>query len=71
MNILDPQFGPGEAKVRFMDADFVVLSSGTFVRCAMTNVPIAIDDLRYWNVDRQEAYCSPEAARDAYLRYKD
>jgi hypothetical protein len=31
------------------------------VRCAVTNEPIALEDLRYWDVDRQEAYSTPEA----------
>ncbi len=51
----------GEARVEFLDGDFRVLSPGHFVRCAVTGDPIAIDDLRYWDVDRQEAYSSPEA----------
>ena len=51
----------GEARVEFLDGDFRVLSPGSFVRCAVTGEPIAVDDLRYWDVDRQEAYASPEA----------
>jgi len=31
------------------------------VRCAVTGVPIPIEDLRYWNVDLQEAYAHHEA----------
>jgi hypothetical protein len=27
----------------------------------VTGEPIAVEDLRYWDVDRQEAYVSPEA----------
>jgi hypothetical protein len=51
----------GEARVEFLDGDFRVLSPGSFVRCAVTGEPIPVDDLRYWDVDRQEAYASPEA----------
>jgi len=51
----------GEARVEFLDGDFRILSPGSFVRCAVTGEPIPVDDLRYWNVDRQEAYASPEA----------
>jgi hypothetical protein len=51
----------GEAQVEFLDGDFRVLRPGSFVRCAVTGEPIAIEDLRYWDVDRQEAYASPEA----------
>lgn len=45
-----------EAKLRYLDADFQVLREGDFVRCAITNDPIRLDDLRYWSVDRQEPY---------------
>jgi hypothetical protein len=51
----------GEARVEFLDGDFRVLSPGNFVRCAVTGEPIPVEDLRYWDVDRQEAYASPEA----------
>lgn len=51
----------GEARVEFLDGDFRVLSPGSFVRCAVTGEPIPVEDLRYWDVDRQEAYASPEA----------
>ena len=53
----------GEAKIEFLDGDFRVLRPGTFVRCAVTGTPIAIDELKYWSVARQEAY----ATRDAVL----
>jgi len=38
-----------------------VRKAGAFVRCAVTGEPIPLEELRYWNVDRQEAYSSPEA----------
>jgi hypothetical protein len=52
--------GPGgrEARVRYLDGDFQVLSPGSFVRCAVTGDPIPLDDLKYWSVARQEAYVS-------------
>ncbi len=71
MNILDPGFNPSEAKIRYMDADYVVISPGTFVRCAVTGQIIAIDDLKYWSVDRQEAYVDADAAYKAYLGQTD
>ncbi len=48
--------GSGEAKVRYLDADFQVISPGSFVRCAVTGTAIALDELKYWSVARQEAY---------------
>lgn len=51
----------GEAEVKYLDGDFRVVRPGSFVRCAVTGVPIALEELKYWSVDRQEAYVSPEA----------
>ncbi len=65
---------PGEAEVKYLDGDFRVLRPGAFVRCAVTGVPIPLEELRYWSVDLQEAYASPEAALQrhaaAYARSK-
>jgi len=46
----------GEAEVRYLDADFRVLKPGAYVLCAVTGAKIALDELRYWSVARQEAY---------------
>lgn len=51
----------GEAEVEYLDGEFRILRPGSFVRCAATGVAIRIEDLRYWNVDLQEPYASPEA----------
>jgi hypothetical protein len=51
---------PGEADVKYLDGDFRVMRPGSFVRCAVTGVPIPLEELRYWSVDLQEAYASPE-----------
>jgi len=71
MNLLDSDFSPGEAKLRYLDADYLVISPGTFVRCAITGKTINIDDLKYWNVDRQEAYIDAEAAINAFRQESD
>ena len=52
---------PGEAEVRYLDGDFRVIRPGVFVRCAVTGAEIPLEELRYWSVDLQEAYASPEA----------
>ena len=52
---------PGEADVKYLDGDFRVVRPGTFVRCAVTGVQIPLEELRYWSVDLQEAYATPEA----------
>jgi hypothetical protein len=36
---------------------------GAFVRCAVTGVPIPLEELKYWSVDFQEAYSSPETVQ--------
>jgi hypothetical protein len=69
MNIFDKGFTPSEATLRYLDADYVVLKPGSFVRCAITSRPIPIDELSYWNVDRQEAYVDATAAWQAYQRF--
>jgi hypothetical protein len=51
----------GEAELEFLDGEFRVLRPGTFVRCAVTGIMIPLEDLRYWNVDLQEPYASPQA----------
>jgi hypothetical protein len=52
---------PGEADVKYLDGDFRVIRPGAFVRCAVTGVAIPLEELRYWSVDLQEAYATPEA----------
>lgn len=52
----------GEARIRYLDGDFQILAPGAFVRCAVTGLPIPLSELRYWNVDRQEAYIDAAAA---------
>lgn len=69
MNIFDKGFTPAEAQLRYLDADYVVLRPGSFVRCAITGKPIPLDELFYWNVDRQEAYLDAVAAAEAHRRY--
>jgi hypothetical protein len=39
---------------------FRVVKPGHFVLCAMSGVPVPLEELRYWSVDRQEAYASAE-----------
>jgi hypothetical protein len=51
----------GEAVVEYGDGTMRVVKPGSFVRCAVTGEPIALDALRYWSATLQEAYVSPEA----------
>ena len=54
--------GSGEAKVRYLDADFQVITPGTHVRCAVTGAIIPLEELKYWSVARQEAYVDVQAS---------
>lgn len=60
----------GEAEVRYLDGDFRVVKPGAYVRCAVTGQAIPLEEVKYWSVDLQEAYVSPEAVmqrhRDDY-----
>jgi hypothetical protein len=70
MNRFERLFGlKGEAKVKFLDGEFQVVAPGDFVRCAVTGEPIALADLRYWSVERQEAYSSAEVSLHRYLEH--
>ena len=51
-----------EAELLYTDADYQVITPGSFVRCAVTGKPIPLSGLRYWSVARQEAYIDAEAA---------
>ena len=71
MNKFERLFGlKGEARVRFMDGEFQVVSPGDFVVCAVTGVPIALADLRYWNVELQEAYVTADASLQRFREVK-
>ena len=50
----------GEASLHYIGSTFTVVRPGGFVRCAVSGRPIALEDLRYWSVERQEAYASAE-----------
>ena len=53
--------GNGEAQVQYLDGDFRVTSPGSYVHCASTGARIPLEELKYWSVDRQEAYATPQA----------
>ena len=56
------------AKIQFLDGTFRLLSEGDHVMCAITGKRIALDDLRYWSVARQEAYADAAASLEAERR---
>ncbi len=56
----------GEAEIVYGDGEYHVVRPGAYVTCAVTGNRILLDDLRYWSVDLQEAYESPEASLTRY-----
>ena len=65
------KFGPsgqGEAQVEYLDGDFRVTSPGSYVRCAITGEHIPLDELKYWSVDRQEAYATAQLSVEAEIK---
>lgn len=53
------------AKLHYMANGFRVLSTGDHVVCAASGAPIALDDLRYWDVAEQRAFATAELASEA------
>ena len=60
--------GGREAKIRYLDGDFQILLPGGYVVCAVTGRQIPLDELKYWSVDRQEAYADAAASLEAEKR---
>ena len=54
--------GENAATLIYGPNGFRVVRSGRFVVCAVTGEAISLDELRYWSVERQEAYAGPEIA---------
>ncbi|MGB3739994.1 MAG: DUF2093 domain-containing protein [Pontixanthobacter sp.] len=55
------------ATLAFGPNGFRVVKSGDHVLCAVTAAEIPLEELRYWNVDRQESYASAEIATRRFL----
>ncbi len=50
------------ARLHYLPSTFRVLSNGDHVLCAITGARIPLHELRYWSVERQEAYVDAEAS---------
>ena len=46
------------AKLKYLPNKFNVLEGGDHVICAISGKKIMLENLNYWNVDKQEAYYS-------------
>lgn len=56
------------ARLHYMANGHRVLTPGDHVVCAVSGAKIALDELRYWSVARQEAYASARIATEAFTR---
>jgi hypothetical protein len=73
LNRFDPHSSSaGEAQIKYLDGDYRVIRPGAFVRCAVTGRQIPLEELKYWSVERQEAYANPLAVlQRLYPEYLD
>jgi|TARA_B110000977_G_C11007745_1_gene466441 hypothetical protein len=50
------------AEIMLEHGNFNFVKNGDHVLCSITQKIIPIEELKYWNVDLQEVYASPEVA---------
>jgi hypothetical protein len=67
MSMLMSQSGK-PARLHYMANNFRVLAHGDHVLCAVSGEKIPLDQLRYWSVERQEAYAGADQATAAEMR---
>ena len=46
------------AKLKYMPNNFQIIEEGDYVICAISKKIIPLENLNYWNVEKQEAYFS-------------
>ena len=46
------------AKLKYLPNNFKIIEDGDHVICAISGKKILLENLTYWNVDKQEAYFS-------------
>ena len=46
------------AKIKYLPNNFEIIESGDYVVCAITGKKISLNNLNYWNVEKQEPYFS-------------
>jgi hypothetical protein len=60
--------GESPARVHYLPSTFRVLSKSDHVVCAVTGTRIPLQELKYWSVERQEAYVDAAASLEAERR---
>lgn len=48
-----------KAILKYKQGGFEIIEEGDYVICSVSGKKILLKDLKYWNVDLQEAYFSP------------
>ena len=46
------------AKLKYMPNNFKIIDEGDHVICAISKKKILLENLNYWNINKQEAYFS-------------
>ena len=46
------------AKLKFLPNNFEIIENGDHVICSISKKKISLENLNYWNVEKQEAYYS-------------
>ena len=46
------------AKIKYLPNNFEIIENGDHVICAISKKKILLENLNYWNVEKQEAYYS-------------
>ncbi len=59
------QGGGKSARIHYLPGTFRLLTDGDHVVCAVTGARIPLLELRYWSVERQEAYVDADASLKA------
>jgi hypothetical protein len=51
-----------KAKLKYLPNNFQILEEGDYVECAVSGKKIILENLNYWNVEKQEPYFSYKEA---------
>ena len=60
-----------KAEIVLNHGHFQIKTSGDYVECSITGEKIILENLKYWNVELQEVYASPEVALNRYKELND
>ena len=55
-----------EAKLKFKSGNFEIINPGDYVLCKVSWKKIDLSELKYWNVELQEAYYSYVEATERF-----